>query len=26
MQLNYFACVRLTMNLLPSMTAARAGT
>jgi NAD(P)-dependent dehydrogenase (short-subunit alcohol dehydrogenase family) len=25
MQLNYFACVRLTMNLLPSMTARRSG-
>ena len=25
MQLNYFACVRLTMNLLPSMTARRRG-
>jgi len=25
MQLNYFACVRLTMNLLPSMTARKAG-
>jgi len=25
MQLNYFACVRLTMNLLPSMTARRDG-
>ena len=25
MQLNYFACVRLTMNLLPSMTARRQG-
>jgi short-subunit dehydrogenase len=25
MQLNYFACVRLTMNLLPSMTARRNG-
>jgi NAD(P)-dependent dehydrogenase (short-subunit alcohol dehydrogenase family) len=25
MQLNYFACVRLTMNLLPSMTARREG-
>jgi NAD(P)-dependent dehydrogenase (short-subunit alcohol dehydrogenase family) len=25
MQLNYFACVRLTMNLLPSMTARKGG-
>jgi NAD(P)-dependent dehydrogenase (short-subunit alcohol dehydrogenase family) len=25
MQLNYFACVRLTMNLLPSMTARKSG-
>jgi len=25
MQLNYFACVRLTMNLLPSMTARKRG-
>jgi len=25
MQLNYFACVRLTMNLLPSMTARKEG-
>jgi NAD(P)-dependent dehydrogenase (short-subunit alcohol dehydrogenase family) len=25
MQLNYFACVRLTMNLLPSMTARKQG-
>ncbi len=25
MQLNYFACVRLTMNLLPSMTARKKG-
>ena len=25
MQLNYFACVRLTMNLLPSMAARRSG-
>jgi NAD(P)-dependent dehydrogenase (short-subunit alcohol dehydrogenase family) len=25
MQLNYFACVRLTMNFLPSMTARRSG-